>query len=213
MIDPDRRWMDRAACAGMPSEMFFMDHSGYDEGQARHTPKRVAFYDKARAFCHKCPVEQECRRDTVGEPYGVWGGLDPQERRAIRRKASAESFSWGVSRKRRVGSAIATLRSRAVGWQDIERLYGLNLKAVQTLYEWYRADNARLTGTVYLPGDKPQRGINAKVTDAERREILNLARSHVPQKEIARRLKRSKCTVSKTITSARAQQEETASAA
>lgn len=38
---------------------------------------------RAKALCQPCPVRRNCLDHalTVGEPYGVWGGLDASERR------------------------------------------------------------------------------------------------------------------------------------
>lgn len=40
----------------------------------------------AKAVCARCPVLEQCRDWAVetGEPHGVWGGLDEDERRVRR---------------------------------------------------------------------------------------------------------------------------------
>lgn len=42
----------------------------------------------AKEVCGRCPVKPECAEYAVigQEPYGVWGGLTPAERNAIRRR-------------------------------------------------------------------------------------------------------------------------------
>lgn len=45
-----------------------------------------AAWDEAKKICSFCPVASECRRDTLGEEYGVWGGLDEHERYLVRSK-------------------------------------------------------------------------------------------------------------------------------
>jgi WhiB family transcriptional regulator, redox-sensing transcriptional regulator len=68
-------WQLRAACRGLPSEVFF--HPDNERGSAR------ALRDsRAKSVCAACPVRDACRRHalSVREPYGVWGGLSEDER-------------------------------------------------------------------------------------------------------------------------------------
>lgn len=45
------------------------------------------YSDEGRAVCHRCPLELACGDWAVRsqEPYGLWGGLDPEQRKARRR--------------------------------------------------------------------------------------------------------------------------------
>jgi WhiB family redox-sensing transcriptional regulator len=67
----DHNWRAKAACADYPDETFF-PHPNDDARLA----KRI---------CAECPVAKECLTYALGarEPWGVWGGLTEQERRAI----------------------------------------------------------------------------------------------------------------------------------
>jgi WhiB family redox-sensing transcriptional regulator len=40
---------------------------------------------RAKAICQECPVRQECLHYAldVGEPHGIWGGLNESERRGL----------------------------------------------------------------------------------------------------------------------------------
>ena len=38
-------------------------------------------------YCMKCPVQDKCLQEGMLEPLGVWGGLLPHERYAIRTNA------------------------------------------------------------------------------------------------------------------------------
>lgn len=60
---------DLALCRGQ-SELFF------DE--------RPAFVEKAKAVCSFCPIKKACLLTSLeySEAYGVWAGLDYEERRA-----------------------------------------------------------------------------------------------------------------------------------
>ncbi|MCX4550540.1 MULTISPECIES: WhiB family transcriptional regulator [unclassified Streptomyces] len=65
-------WSDDAACAGQELARFFP--SG--KGPAAAT---------AKAFCIPCPVRSDCLAHALAhrEDYGVWGGLDEDERAAL----------------------------------------------------------------------------------------------------------------------------------
>lgn len=45
--------------------------------------------DEAKALCRQCPVRKRCLEYALAadERYGVWGARDPDERRAVRRRA------------------------------------------------------------------------------------------------------------------------------
>lgn len=67
-------WSDRAACLGAEPDLFFpVGNSG------------VAVSDTAaaKAICSSCPVIGECRSYAFHsrQAFGVWGGMDEDERR------------------------------------------------------------------------------------------------------------------------------------
>jgi len=72
--DTARKWTARALCVGADPELFF------PPGDGRAT--------EARHICAMCPVSGQCLAYavTAGEPFGVWGGLDPRERQNLRRQ-------------------------------------------------------------------------------------------------------------------------------
>lgn len=61
-------WLDDAACAGLPTGMFFPL-----PGDQR-TPER------AKRICLRCPVRPECADYGRDERFGIWGGETPRER-------------------------------------------------------------------------------------------------------------------------------------
>lgn len=73
---PDLAWHDHAACNGDDLHLFY-DH----EGETRHA--RDIREALARQLCGWCPVRDDCLTHalTYPERYGIWGGLDPDERR------------------------------------------------------------------------------------------------------------------------------------
>jgi WhiB family redox-sensing transcriptional regulator len=79
--DDDARtpWQERAACRGVGIDLFFPVGS---TGPAADEIRR------ARQICAGCPVRQQCLDYALasGQQYGIWGGLDEQERRRLRQQ-------------------------------------------------------------------------------------------------------------------------------
>ncbi|TMZ67661.1 WhiB family transcriptional regulator [Klebsiella pneumoniae] len=73
-------WQDDAACRGMDLVLFFGP-----EGELQ--PKREAREAKAKAICGGCLVRAQCLDYAITQPekYGTWGGLNEEERVAVRR--------------------------------------------------------------------------------------------------------------------------------
>ena len=74
-------WQGKAACRGLDVQLFF----GADEEQPSEREFREA---KAKAVCESCPVRRECLDYAVENSvrYGIWGGLDEDERKLERRR-------------------------------------------------------------------------------------------------------------------------------
>ncbi|MGO1561611.1 Sporulation regulatory protein WhiD [Actinomycetales bacterium JB111] len=70
-------WQAHGACRGKDPEMFF--HPEGERGRSRRLRVEIA-----KAVCATCPVIAACREHalSVREPYGVWGGMSEEERRA-----------------------------------------------------------------------------------------------------------------------------------
>jgi WhiB family redox-sensing transcriptional regulator len=69
--DPPGTWLQRAICAGEDPSIFFPAHG--DPGT------------RARRVCANCPVEMDCREYAIdADEWGIWGGLDRDQRRALR---------------------------------------------------------------------------------------------------------------------------------
>ncbi|MFJ4622137.1 WhiB family transcriptional regulator [Streptomyces sp. NPDC088812] len=56
-------------------------------------------WDQAKEICAMCPVRTQCARDTLGEEYGVYGGLDEHQRYLIRRKLPRVIGKWPWARR------------------------------------------------------------------------------------------------------------------
>jgi WhiB family redox-sensing transcriptional regulator len=78
-------WDEHAVCRepDVDPDLFFPDDE--DEGLA------VLLTQEAKAYCRRCPVAHPCAMSALdrGEPFGVWGGLDPDERRELLARAAA----------------------------------------------------------------------------------------------------------------------------
>lgn len=76
MWEPDEGWREDAACAGVPTDLFF---------PLSEDPEAAA---AAKAVCAQCPVQEACLRYALAtnQTEGVWGGLDANERRRLRRR-------------------------------------------------------------------------------------------------------------------------------
>lgn len=79
-VEDHWNWQAEGACRGLQTSMFF--HPDYERGPARERRE-----SQAKAVCRSCPVMERCRTHAlqVHEPYGIWGGLSAEERKAALR--------------------------------------------------------------------------------------------------------------------------------
>ena len=72
-------WRDRSACLDEDPELFFPIGG---TGPAAHQ------IEEAKHVCQRCPVLSECLQWALstGQDHGVWGGLDEDERKQLRRR-------------------------------------------------------------------------------------------------------------------------------
>lgn len=77
---PDETWMGQRACDSYSADMFYPEGSG-----------RAAQEAEAKAICAGCPVRARCLEwalvwdKEAGYAWGVHGGLNGDERRALRK--------------------------------------------------------------------------------------------------------------------------------
>ena len=84
-------WVDRAWCIGEEPGLFFpMGAPSLVQSQTR----------RAKAVCLNCPVRPDCLEWSLvtAQDAGVWGGLDEDERREIRRERRRASTLTSVPR-------------------------------------------------------------------------------------------------------------------
>lgn len=75
-------WMRRAACRGEDLVLFF-GREGERAAEVRE-PREA----RAKAICSGCPARRDCLDFAVSRPekYGVYGGMNPEERASERRR-------------------------------------------------------------------------------------------------------------------------------
>lgn len=161
LYDPERRWAARAICDwDRDHEMFFPESvpPGGDVGS-----KVAHQWAQAKLICQMCPVLTECARDTLGEEWGVWGGLDQNQRSAVRRRLYRAAKAWPVERRLAWGEEIARLRAGGLSWATIKVQAGLGqVLADELMREWraHRTEQEQLNAKVVdlpLP-EEPSRG-------------------------------------------------------
>ncbi|MGZ4592417.1 MAG: WhiB family transcriptional regulator [Actinomycetes bacterium] len=75
-------WRDRAACRDEDPELFF---------PVGTTGPAVVQIEQAKAVCRTCAVVAPCLAWALdGNVAGVWGGMDEDERRSLKRRAARE---------------------------------------------------------------------------------------------------------------------------
>ncbi len=64
-------------------------HDFYPPMHAERKHERLARERRAKSVCASCPVRTQCLDHAVAvdERYGIWGGLNHDERRTLRRTA------------------------------------------------------------------------------------------------------------------------------
>ncbi|MEU9376832.1 WhiB family transcriptional regulator [Streptomyces sp. NPDC048255] len=74
------QWQSRAACRDLGTSRFF--HPAGERGEDREERDAAA-----KRVCAGCPVRAACLEHALRsrEPFGVWGGLTEEERRALPR--------------------------------------------------------------------------------------------------------------------------------
>lgn len=129
LYDPHRKWAPKAICRWEDRELFFADAG---QPNRKPSPAVQTQWNEAKGICAMCPALRECRRDTLGEAYGVFGGLDQYERHKIRMALYKAIKGWPRERQLAWGKELHALREADVGWKVIQAQTGI----AQTPAEW-----------------------------------------------------------------------------
>lgn len=145
--DPTREWMKTRGlpCREADPEIFFPAAPGpVLKGPA--PPARQKKLDRAKAICKTCPVLNQCRRDTLGEIEGVFGGRDEWQRQLIRTQIPrAYRTKWPASRRRAWQAYVYGLHTyQGLSFKQIKYLTGIPLKLAQEMTETWEAYLAAL---------------------------------------------------------------------
>lgn len=87
-----RAWMQKGACRGVPSDVFYPDEDDPGNAARVHIARRVCNGDPELGRS-PCPVKEECLEWALlhNEKLGVWGGCSERERRRIKRKRQKDA--------------------------------------------------------------------------------------------------------------------------
>jgi WhiB family redox-sensing transcriptional regulator len=82
LANADYTWRSQAICRDTDPDLFFPIGT---TGQA------LVQIDRAKEVCGMCPVKTDCLEYALetNQDSGIWGGLDEEQRRNIRRQAAA----------------------------------------------------------------------------------------------------------------------------
>ncbi|MET7809832.1 WhiB family transcriptional regulator [Streptomyces sp. NPDC005395] len=80
VLPPPRHWAADAACRDEDTAVFFPKDFRRSEVPL--------ITEQAKTVCRRCPVREACLEAALARPewHGVWGGLDEDERRVMRRR-------------------------------------------------------------------------------------------------------------------------------
>lgn len=82
LANADYSWRNRSICRDTDPDLFF------PVGTTGQALLQIA---KAKEVCGECPVSTDCLEYALetNQDSGIWGGLDEEQRRAIRRQGAA----------------------------------------------------------------------------------------------------------------------------
>ncbi|MFJ7998338.1 WhiB family transcriptional regulator [Streptomyces sp. NPDC096310] len=123
-FDPTRRWVSHASCRTVAASRFFVD--GAPSPAFQPTEAQRAGWDEAKKTCARCPVMAECRRNSLGEEYGVWGGRDERQRYLIRTKLAQQAKRRPEQKRLAWGEALEHPREQGYGWTRIHAMTGID---------------------------------------------------------------------------------------
>jgi hypothetical protein len=134
LYDPHRKWAPRGICRWEDRGIFFAEG-----GQPNRKPSATVqlLWDQAKELCAMCPVKRECARDTLGEEYGVFGGVDQFQRFKIRMALRKAVRTWPEERRRAWGKDLYELRESGMHWSTIHTRTGMPMGAAEWLVKSY----------------------------------------------------------------------------
>ncbi|MEU6342169.1 WhiB family transcriptional regulator [Streptomyces sp. NPDC046977] len=82
-LDPPTNWQKNGACRNEEFDLHF---------PAGTTGIHFVQAQEAKAVCRRCPVMERCAAWALQnrEPFGIWGGIDEDERRSMLRRLARD---------------------------------------------------------------------------------------------------------------------------
>lgn len=130
------RWAEDAACRSVDPELFF------DQGQDLITMTKglisaanLKRREQAKAVCARCPVLMECREHYIDEVHGIYGGLDKDQRKALRdarRLVSNSNIDADL-----LGQQAFTLFLQGASLVGLAKKYGLRTSQLRAYMDHY----------------------------------------------------------------------------
>jgi WhiB family redox-sensing transcriptional regulator len=92
-VEAENDWRPKAACRGLDPDVFFVSEDVENRTERREREST------AKAVCARCLVIEDCLGYALaaGERYGIWGGLNADERRALKRRGTDQTATERVS--------------------------------------------------------------------------------------------------------------------
>ena len=171
--------MNRAACKQYPDL--------FDATYHVKTPEVIA---EAKLVCEVCPVLEHCRPHSAAEEFGVWGGLDEDERRALRKRRNVGPRGpYMVTGAAKRLAQIAEMTAQGLGSQEIAFRLGMSVVTVERRQQMLRSQARREAGVLQRPAPKPECGTSAGYRRHLRRMEAACAACTAAQSEANRRLR------------------------
>lgn len=145
IVDLEKKWLSRARCRGKGTDLFYADHGArLPRGRGSVGSKVRAQWEEAQDFCLDCPVMIQCGRDFLGEPEGVFGGMDPIERHTLVFEHSQRVVQMKDTPERReyVALAVRLMNTPRITIQDVQRIMGLRQSTVVHLTDLHEKAQA-----------------------------------------------------------------------
>jgi hypothetical protein len=131
LYDPYRRWAPRGICRWEEDRHLFFSAGGQPSRKPSETTQEL--WNQAKEICAMCPVLKQCARDTLGEEYGVFGGLDEHQRYLIRRRLYQAIWRWPEERRMAWARELWMLRQHGLTYGQILSRTGIPAGAAETL--------------------------------------------------------------------------------
>ena len=93
------RWRQQAACRNVDTALFFPP----EDEETGASLVDAADTELALSICASCPVREECLEFAIRTRQldGIWGGLDADQRRSIRRRRMASTRRIAAAAQRK----------------------------------------------------------------------------------------------------------------